>query len=90
MRTFTPFVDLFVSSRVGACRRSCLTSLSKPLMVSPNAFAVTSEDFDQVYVSTQLFPMFQNRLPPQSRPDYEDFIAFRWVSFSSYRLTLGQ
>ncbi len=33
-------------------------------------------DFDQVYVSTQLFPMFQNRLPPQSRPDYEDFIEW--------------
>jgi hypothetical protein len=31
-------------------------------------------DFDQVYVSTQLFPMFKNRLPPQSRPDYDDFI----------------
>jgi hypothetical protein len=33
-------------------------------------------DFDQVYVSTQLFPTFQNRLPPQSRPDYEDFIEW--------------
>jgi len=33
-------------------------------------------DFDQVYVSTQLFAMFQNRLPPQSRPDYQDFIEW--------------
>jgi hypothetical protein len=33
-------------------------------------------DFDQVYVSSQLFPMFQNRLPPQSRPDYQDFIEW--------------
>jgi hypothetical protein len=33
-------------------------------------------DFDQIYVATQLFPMFRNRLPPQSRPDYEDFIEW--------------
>jgi hypothetical protein len=33
-------------------------------------------DFDQVYVSRELFPMFQNRLPPQSRPDYEDFVEW--------------
>jgi HIRAN domain-containing protein len=33
-------------------------------------------DFDQVYVSAQLFPMFQNRLPPRSRPDYRDFIEW--------------
>jgi hypothetical protein len=33
-------------------------------------------DFEQVYVSKQLFPMFRNRLPPQSRPDYEDFIEW--------------
>ncbi len=30
-------------------------------------------DFDEVYVSTELFPMFRNRLPPQSRPDYHEF-----------------
>ncbi len=33
-------------------------------------------DFDQVYVSTQLFPMFRNRLLPRSRPDYEDFVEW--------------
>jgi hypothetical protein len=33
-------------------------------------------DFDQVYVSRQLFPMFRNRLPPQSRPDYAYFIEW--------------
>lgn len=33
-------------------------------------------DFNEVYVSTQLFPLFGNRLPPQSRPDYEDFVEW--------------
>jgi hypothetical protein len=33
-------------------------------------------DFDEVYASTQLFPMFQNRVLPRSRPDYEDFIEW--------------
>jgi HIRAN domain len=32
--------------------------------------------FDDVYVSKQLFPMFGNRLPPRSRPDYPDFIEW--------------
>lgn len=33
-------------------------------------------DLDEVYVSRQLFPLFGNRLPPRSRPDYEDFIEW--------------
>jgi len=40
----------------------------RPLSNFPN--------FDQVYVSAQLFAMFQNRLPRQSRPDYQDFIEW--------------
>lgn len=34
-------------------------------------------DLNEVYVSGNLFPVFANRLPPRSRPDYEDFI--RWL-----------
>jgi hypothetical protein len=33
-------------------------------------------DFDEVYASAQLFPMFQNRLLRRRRPDYEDFIEW--------------
>lgn len=33
-------------------------------------------DRDQIYVSKQLFPMFGNRLPPRSRPDYQDFVEW--------------
>ncbi len=33
-------------------------------------------DFDQVYVSAQLFPMFRNRLLRRSRPDYDDFVEW--------------
>lgn len=29
---------------------------------------------DQVYTSTQLFPVFANRLMPRSRPEYSDFV----------------
>ena len=31
---------------------------------------------DEVYVSAQPFPLFGNRLPPRSRPDYEDFLEW--------------
>lgn len=31
-------------------------------------------EFDQVYRSSTLFPILQNRLPPRSRPDYGDFV----------------
>jgi hypothetical protein len=31
-------------------------------------------DLDQVYVSNEPFPLFANRVPPRSRPDYEDFV----------------
>jgi hypothetical protein len=34
-------------------------------------------DLDDVYVSRDLFPLFANRLPPKSRPDYEEFV--RWL-----------
>jgi HIRAN domain len=33
-------------------------------------------DLDAVYLSKQLFPMFGNRLPPRSRPDYLDFVEW--------------
>jgi hypothetical protein len=33
-------------------------------------------DLDEVYVSKELFPMFGNRLPPRSRPDYQDFVEW--------------
>src|SRR6266545_1711498 len=33
-------------------------------------------DLDEVYVSKQLFPLFGNRLPPKSRPDYQDFVEW--------------
>lgn len=38
-------------------------------------------DFDEVYVSKSLFPMFGNRLPPASRPDYGDFVE--WLDLGS-------
>ncbi len=33
-------------------------------------------DLDQVYRSRTLFPIFQNRLPPRSRPDYDEFVEW--------------
>ncbi len=33
-------------------------------------------DLDEVYVSRELFPLFGNRLPPRSRPDYQDFVEW--------------
>jgi hypothetical protein len=33
-------------------------------------------DFNEVYVSKTLFPMFANRLPPKSRPDYGAFVEW--------------
>jgi HIRAN domain-containing protein len=38
-------------------------------------------DLDEVYFSRELFPMFANRLPPPSRPDYEDFVE--WLDLGS-------
>lgn len=58
--------EYFFSYTVGA--RSAEKAGFRPLSSFP--------DFDQVYVSTSLFPMFQNRLPPQSRPDYSDFVEW--------------
>ena len=40
----------------------------RPLMSFP--------DLDEVYASKQLFPLFGNRLPPKSRPDYQDFVEW--------------
>jgi hypothetical protein len=33
-------------------------------------------DLHQTYFSRELFPLFANRLPPRSRPDYEDFVQW--------------
>lgn len=33
-------------------------------------------DLNEVYVSSALFPLFANRLPPRSRPDYKDFVQW--------------
>lgn len=33
-------------------------------------------DLDQVYVSNEPFALFANRVPPKSRPDYEDFVQW--------------
>ena len=38
-------------------------------------------DFDQVYLSKELFPLFGNRLPPRSRSDYDDFVE--WLDLGS-------
>jgi hypothetical protein len=38
-------------------------------------------DLDEVYVSKELFPLFQNRLPPSSRSDYSDFVE--WLDLGS-------
>jgi len=37
---------------------------------------LTFPDRDEVYVSSKLFPLFANRLPPKSRPDYSDFVQW--------------
>jgi HIRAN domain len=37
-------------------------------------------DLDQVYVSREPFPLFANRLPPTSRPDYDEFLE--WLDLS--------
>jgi hypothetical protein len=33
-------------------------------------------DLDEVYASRELFPLFANRLPPRTRPDYEAFVEW--------------
>lgn len=33
-------------------------------------------ELDEVYVCSQPFPLFGNRLPPRSRPDYDDFVEW--------------
>lgn len=38
-------------------------------------------DLEDVYVSKELFPLFGNRLPPLSRPDYGDFVE--WLDLGS-------
>lgn len=38
-------------------------------------------DLEQVYRSAALFPVFQNRLPPRTRPDYGDFVE--WLDLPS-------
>lgn len=37
---------------------------------------VSFPDFDEVYVSRDLFSVFANRLPPRSRPDHGDFVEW--------------
>lgn len=37
------------------------------------------ENLDQVYESERLFPIFENRLLPKNRPEYESFL--RWSGF---------
>jgi hypothetical protein len=37
------------------------------------------EDFEQVYDSEKLFPLFENRLLPKSRPEYDAYL--RWSGF---------
>ncbi len=37
---------------------------------------LTFPDRDEVYVSKDLFPLFTNRLPPKSRPDYQNFVEW--------------
>ena len=39
------------------------------------------EQFDQIYESEQLIPLFANRLLPESRPEYEGFL--RWGGFET-------
>lgn len=33
-------------------------------------------DFHEAYVSSELFPLFANRLPPKTRPDHGDFVEW--------------
>lgn len=35
---------------------------------------LTFPDLDMAYVTTELFPLFANRLPPATRGDYRDFV----------------
>lgn len=37
------------------------------------------EDFEQIYESNELFPVFANRLLPKSRPEYEAYL--QWSGF---------
>jgi hypothetical protein len=37
------------------------------------------EQLDQVYESKELFPLFENRLLPKSRPEYDNYL--RWSGF---------
>jgi hypothetical protein len=39
------------------------------------------EKLDEIYESSDLFPIFANRLMPKSRPEYEAFL--RWSGFDS-------
>ncbi len=39
-------------------------------------------DFDKVYESPELFPLFSNRLMPRSRPDYADFVE--WLNIPKH------
>jgi hypothetical protein len=38
-------------------------------------------DLDETYYSKDLFPLFANRLPPRTRPDYDDFVE--WLDLRS-------
>lgn len=42
-------------------------------------------DLRKEYQSERLFPLFQNRLLPESRPDYDDFL--KWLSLSKEAAT---
>ncbi|MEO8615494.1 MAG: HIRAN domain-containing protein [Luteolibacter sp.] len=39
------------------------------------------EDLNQIYQSDELFPVFKNRLMPESRPEYQAYL--RWSGFDS-------
>lgn len=44
---------------------------------------VSFPDLNEVYESTELFPMFSNRVMPRSRPDYQQIIKFLALPESS-------
>jgi len=42
----------------------------------------TFPELDSIYVSEQLFPLFSNRLLPESRPEYKDYLG--WLNVPNY------
>lgn len=41
------------------------------------------DNLDDIYESEDLFPLFSNRLPPRSRPDYNEFVHYLNLSADS-------